>query len=148
MLCPVCDVEMIVLEVDDIEVDHCIECKGIWLDSGELDLLIEHSGGEGGRILEEIRSRGRKPQDQKRRCPVCNKKMLEVDVKVRDGFVIDCCPNGDGVWLDDEELGMLIDSTGGTPATEALARLCGKMFKTERAKAPHEADNVGTDPSQ
>ena len=41
MKCPVCKEPMIVLELDEVEIDYCTSCGGIWLDAGELDLLIE-----------------------------------------------------------------------------------------------------------
>ena len=41
MNCPVCSEAMVVLELHEVEVDHCVTCKGIWLDSGELELLLE-----------------------------------------------------------------------------------------------------------
>ena len=44
MDCPVCKNEpMIVLELNDVEIDYCLSCKGIWLDTGELELLLESS---------------------------------------------------------------------------------------------------------
>ena len=41
MNCPVCKNPMVVLELDQIEIDHCLHCGGIWLDAGELELLLE-----------------------------------------------------------------------------------------------------------
>ena len=41
MLCPVCDDEMLILELDGVEIDCCDECRGIWLDEGELELLAD-----------------------------------------------------------------------------------------------------------
>jgi Zn-finger nucleic acid-binding protein len=32
---------MIILELDKVEIDHCLLCGGIWLDEGELELLLE-----------------------------------------------------------------------------------------------------------
>ena len=43
MECMVCQEPMIVLELDDIEIDYCVICAGIWLDAGELELLLEDS---------------------------------------------------------------------------------------------------------
>ena len=40
MDCPVCKNLMITLELDEVEIDHCLDCGGIWLDSGELEQLI------------------------------------------------------------------------------------------------------------
>ena len=42
MNCPVCKNEpMVVLELRGVEIDYCLKCKGIWLDKGELELLLE-----------------------------------------------------------------------------------------------------------
>lgn len=41
MICPVCKEPMVVLELDQVEIDHCINCGGIWFDAGELELLLE-----------------------------------------------------------------------------------------------------------
>lgn len=42
MKCPVCkDVTLLMSEKKGIEVDYCPECRGIWLDRGELDKLLE-----------------------------------------------------------------------------------------------------------
>lgn len=42
MKCPVCkDVTLLMTERKGVEIDYCPECRGIWLDRGELDKLIE-----------------------------------------------------------------------------------------------------------
>ena len=41
MDCPVCKDAMIVMELNEVEIDHCLSCSGIWLDAGELELLLE-----------------------------------------------------------------------------------------------------------
>ena len=44
MLCPVCDdVDMKQTLKEGIEIDYCPNCKGVWLDRGELDKIIERS---------------------------------------------------------------------------------------------------------
>lgn len=40
MLCPVCATELQPVERQDIELDHCPTCQGIWLDQGELSELV------------------------------------------------------------------------------------------------------------
>ena len=41
MKCPVCkDVTLLMSEKKGIEIDYCPECRGIWLDRGELDKLL------------------------------------------------------------------------------------------------------------
>ncbi len=42
MKCPVCkDVTLLMSEKKGIEIDYCPECRGIWLDRGELEKIIE-----------------------------------------------------------------------------------------------------------
>ncbi|HKU76189.1 MAG TPA: zf-TFIIB domain-containing protein [Pyrinomonadaceae bacterium] len=44
MNCPVCtNVKLDMSERQGIEIDYCPQCRGIWLDRGELDKLIERS---------------------------------------------------------------------------------------------------------
>ena len=39
--CPIDQTNLQVMERQGIEIDHCPECRGVWLDRGELDKLIE-----------------------------------------------------------------------------------------------------------
>lgn len=44
MLCPTCPSSTLVMsERSGIEIDYCPTCRGVWLDRGELDKLIERS---------------------------------------------------------------------------------------------------------
>lgn len=44
MKCPVCkDAPLVMTERQGIEIDYCQECRGVWLDRGELDKLVERS---------------------------------------------------------------------------------------------------------
>ena len=43
MICPRCAVELRVADRQGIEVDYCPQCRGVWLDRGELDKIIERS---------------------------------------------------------------------------------------------------------
>jgi Zn-finger nucleic acid-binding protein len=44
MQCPVCkDVTLTMANRNDIEIDYCPRCRGVWLDRGELDKIIERS---------------------------------------------------------------------------------------------------------
>ena len=43
MLCPRCSGELKIGERKGIEIDYCVSCRGIWLDAGELDKIIERS---------------------------------------------------------------------------------------------------------
>lgn len=44
MQCPVCEcVDLAIAERQGIEIDYCPQCRGVWLDRGELDKIIERS---------------------------------------------------------------------------------------------------------
>lgn len=42
MKCPTCkDVTLVMSQRQNIEIDYCPDCRGVWLDRGELDKIIE-----------------------------------------------------------------------------------------------------------
>lgn len=44
MKCPVCkDVDLVMSDRQGVEIDYCPSCRGVWLDRGELDKIIERS---------------------------------------------------------------------------------------------------------
>lgn len=43
MKCPACDVDLVMAERQGTEIDYCPKCRGVWLDRGELDKIIEKS---------------------------------------------------------------------------------------------------------
>ncbi|WP_207515380.1 zf-TFIIB domain-containing protein [Longitalea luteola] len=47
MNCPNCNEVLVMTERQGVEIDYCPKCRGIWLDRGELDKIIEKSGASG-----------------------------------------------------------------------------------------------------
>jgi Zn-finger nucleic acid-binding protein len=44
MRCPTCpDTALVMSDRQGVEIDYCPQCRGVWLDRGELDKLIERS---------------------------------------------------------------------------------------------------------
>ncbi len=44
MKCPICsDAQLVMSDRQGIEIDYCPQCRGVWLDRGELDKVIERS---------------------------------------------------------------------------------------------------------
>ncbi|MEY3342738.1 MAG: hypothetical protein RL090_422 [Bacteroidota bacterium] len=43
MKCPTCQVPLVMTERSGVEIDYCPQCRGVWLDRGELDKIIERS---------------------------------------------------------------------------------------------------------
>jgi Zn-finger nucleic acid-binding protein len=46
MKCPNCDETLVMTERQGVEIDYCPKCRGVWLDKGELDKIIEKSQGD------------------------------------------------------------------------------------------------------
>lgn len=122
MECPVCKEPMVVLEHDALEVDHCVECGGVWLDAGELELLFENAGAcrEFLAQAKPAAMSGEKP----RRCPVCRRKMMKALSPGEPPVTYDLCSHGDGLWLDKGELELILAQAG---ETEGLDRVSGLL---------------------
>ena len=44
MKCPVCtQVDLVMTDRQGVEIDYCPQCRGVWLDRGEMDKIIERS---------------------------------------------------------------------------------------------------------
>jgi Uncharacterized protein conserved in bacteria len=43
MKCPNCDETLVMADRQGVEIDYCPKCRGVWLDKGELDKIIERS---------------------------------------------------------------------------------------------------------
>lgn len=44
MKCPMCvDTDLVMTDRQGVEIDYCPKCRGVWLDRGELDKIIERS---------------------------------------------------------------------------------------------------------
>ncbi len=100
---------MAVLEYESIEIDFCIKCRGIWLDSGELELLL--NSGDSKKVVQsalaDLENAG---IEKKRKCPICDRKMLKKHFSHQDTSVtVDMCPHNHGIWFDDGELHAIIN---------------------------------------
>ena len=139
--CPKCNDPMFVMEYDRVELDICDECGGVWLDAGELELIL----GEDGRGAEEAelgdarRAKGEDLLD----CPVCMAKLNKGTYGTTD-IVVDRCPYNDGIFLDQGELEAIRDHyaahSEATDSTEDLAgRVLGRFFPRGESSAPDAA---------
>jgi hypothetical protein len=68
MNCPICkDVELKMAQRQNIEIDYCPTCRGVWLDRGELDKIIERSAQEMGYGREDYEDEARRNRNAPRR---------------------------------------------------------------------------------
>ena|SRR5688572_17643052 len=110
--CPECRKALIVLELHGVEVDHCVQCGGTWLDAGELELLLERAGVGPRRIREALRTKARGPREG-RRCPRCRRRLRRLAIGDTAAIELDRCDLGHGLWFDRGEM-------------EAVVRLLGE----------------------
>lgn len=52
MKCPVDNETLVMADRNGVEIDYCPKCRGVWLDRGELDKIIERSGVSAGALPE------------------------------------------------------------------------------------------------
>lgn len=126
MNCPACKEPMIVLELEEVEIDHCISCGGIWLDAGELELLLE-SSGEKDKLLSSFEV-DKTTKEKVRRCPICLKRMEKVLCGKSNKIRIDKCRRNDGIWFDVGELEEIIKMASFDKNNRVL-NLLKDMFK-------------------
>ena len=108
MNCPACKETLVILELHSIEIDYCTQCFGIWLDAGELELMIDDET-ERAKLVQSL-AIIRNVKEKKLRCPVCRKKMEKVKHHQVD-IIADKCVKNHGIWFDRGELEEIIKST-------------------------------------
>lgn len=95
------------MELAEVEIDYCEGCEGIWLDAGELEMLL----GEEGKSKALISSftKAAEGGEKQRKCPICDRKMEKAAAgKGKEILMIDRCIRGDGLWFDKGELNDII----------------------------------------
>lgn len=67
MKCPVCkDVTLLISEKKGVEIDYCPECRGIWLDRGELEKIMEKEDTYINKEINESSHKKEKPKKHKK----------------------------------------------------------------------------------
>ena len=126
MICPVCKDPMIVLELDQVEIDFCASCEGIWLDSGELELLLE-SEQERERLLKSFKE-DKLTKEKSYSCPICGKRMKKVLVGDKVEVLIDKCKKDHGLWFDKGELNSVVVNSSENKENKII-NLLKQMFE-------------------
>ena len=117
---------MVVLELESVEVDYCMACRGVWLDAGELELLFGDREVTAGFLTAGDPAQGRK--EKPRRCPICGKRMAKATTGSEPPVVYDSCPNNHGLWFDQGELTTVLKHGSPAPGGEDVARWLREMF--------------------
>jgi uncharacterized protein len=138
MICPACGKDALIVEYDNIELDYCPACGGVWFDAGELELLLEaaHLGTDRAFLEGVAKSTEAKIDEKKRRCPVCRRKMKKVVINEEKNIVTDICLGGHGIWFDGGEVKCLVEALAEKSPEKAESRralgFIGEMFKYQK----------------
>ena len=133
-MCPACNQPMVSLEFEGVEIDHCVECAGTWLDAGELELLTELAGVEPAELTRALQQ-ARPVRKDDRRCPRCRRKMEVIEVGPENPVELDRCRRGDGLWFDHGEMETVVGSfsagVGG-----AVASFFAEIYRSDLGHGP------------
>jgi len=128
MLCFRCNTGMKKSEIEGVLVDRCPNCKGIWLDVGELEMLEYGEGKERDELIREAKQEVLR--DKQRLfstcglCPKCQKYELKQIIRV--GIELDKCSACGGLFFDWGELEKVISGEEKTPFKKFLRKWLGK----------------------
>ncbi len=124
MICPVCAKDMIVVEHNRIEIDYCLNCRGVWFDSGELQLLLDSLKLDDSATIRKalLELNETRVEEKKRPCPICRSKMRKVTMPPE--ILVDLCPRGEGLWFDGGEMDSLVKYLAKAGRCDAHAALC------------------------
>ena len=82
MKCPNCSINLVMSDRQGIEIDYCPDCRGVWLDRGELDKIIERANNEvPSSSGSQARSSRRDDSDEIEELPAEDKKKLSPAIK-------------------------------------------------------------------
>ncbi|MEJ2104191.1 MAG: zf-TFIIB domain-containing protein [Ignavibacteriaceae bacterium] len=126
MICPVCKEPMVVLELDQVEIDFCANCGGIWLDLGELELLLE-SKTEREKLMSSFKE-DTSTKEKSYPCPICGKRMSKILVGENEKVLVDKCRKEHGIWFDKGELNSVIENASENKGSKVINHL-KQMFK-------------------
>lgn len=128
-MCPACREPLVTYELEGIEIDRCLKCKGAWLDAGELDQIGLLEGVPPGRLTEALDRAGGDSHGG-RTCLRCGGGLKRVTVQ---GVDLDRCPWGHGLWFDKGEMRTLVVSLK-EGEEGVVARFFGDLFRADIQK--------------
>jgi uncharacterized protein len=133
MRCPVDKKDMIVVEHQDIELDYCLQCSGVWFDATELELLVEVLKRQGAQISagSVLTPQPAAVKEEARKCPHCGSKMDKVWMGHEPRVLLDSCGRGHGLWFDGGELHQVLRQlqTGDLKGAKDVISFLGDTFK-------------------
>jgi uncharacterized protein len=127
MNCLRCHAKMRKVVKDQILIDQCPECGGMWLDSGELEMMEKGASLEKAEIMQQARRELLRDAERVASvvgfCPACEKEKLH-PVKKR-GIELDVCRHCGGMFFDEGELEPMLEGEEKTFFTAILVLIRG-----------------------
>jgi len=115
--CPHCEQSLQTIHIqlaEDLFVDRCAECFGLFFDLGELERLLNHSVQQVHAInlthLDNINTDRFQAKQVVRyiKCPECHEFMRRTNFAKKSGVIVDIC-RAHGIWLDSGEVTHLME---------------------------------------
>ena len=128
-MCPACRKPMIAMELEGIEIDHCLDCGGTWLDAGEIEAITERAGVNADRLADTVKQ-AKAGERGRRRCPRCRRRMRIIRLDEPAGLELDRCPLEHGLWFDQGEMRSLI-SAAAEDKEGAVALFFADLYRSE-----------------
>jgi Zn-finger nucleic acid-binding protein len=103
IFCPRCDRPLQGMARLGSRIDACSHCGGVWLDGGELSVLLTQPRDELGKLDEDLKRMAAAPgavESETLLCPICNVPMALKPFGAAEGVNLDTCDHCRGVWTD------------------------------------------------
>ena len=143
MKCPRCHGTLVAEKHQDLTIDQCGACGGIWLDEGELVTILSRTLKDLSKetIAQTIARRfAGIPTHEKESielCPKCFAKLNPVNYDYNSGVIMDYCPNQHGFWLDHTEIERLGEYkvASALNSSQQLAKIKPKLDEIANTKS-------------
>lgn len=112
--CPVDDFTLRPVTYEEVTIDTCPHCSGVWLDAGELESIQSAQASDFRDVptstldtVSAAEGMAKARSETPRGCVVCKAGLEQKEYAFASQVMIDQCPNGHGMWLDKDELARL-----------------------------------------
>jgi len=140
MNCPKCNSNLETAEIDNIILEICPSCDGIWLNKFELTKILhcKFDSIKTSEISETLEKNKEIESTENKilKCPSCGSQMLSTNYLFNNNINIDMCSKCYGTWLDDGELKEVINYTNkksGSLSDEEINKMKLSLDKSKEA---------------
>lgn len=107
--CPDCQTPLSPITNSDVVIDVCPQCRGIWLDAGEFDLVL------GQKLSSQIRESAILNPAISLEPRLCPRDSQDLRIADLGGAELDTCPTCRGIWVEAADLDALKDAPEPAP---------------------------------